>query len=180
MQKLLFTSVAIAAMLTPAIHYWDAIGTDTETHCVVEVIDQAPDGEWIVTEPVCSSSLADAVAIATRGSVVLKSAISGTELLAGKLDDALLASMTLGIHFDGANGTGSSISVAGGACTGGYWNTGAAWENRISSSWNGCPRLRHYDNPAMGGSFESTTGAGTTKNLGAMNNKTESVQYRAS
>ncbi len=92
----------------------------------------------------------------------------------------MLSSFALGIHFDGANGSGSSITVTGAACSGGYWNTGSAWANRISSSYNGCGRLAHFDLPNKGGSVENTFGAGTTDNLGALNNQTESVAYHSS
>jgi hypothetical protein len=91
-----------------------------------------------------------------------------------------LSSFTLGIHFDGFNGTGSSISVAGSSCTGGWWNTGTTWANRISSSYNGCARLRHYDLANKGGSYQDTYGAGTTDNLSTMDNRSESVSYHSS
>ena len=38
-----------------------------------------------------------------------------------------MSTSTLGRHFDGFNGTGSSISVIGANCTGGWWNTGPTW-----------------------------------------------------
>jgi len=90
---------------------------------------------------------------------------------------AVLSSFTLGRHYDGAGGTGSSISIVGSSCTGGYWNTPSAWDNRISSSYNGCAQLKHWDLPYTSGTVESTFGAGTTDNLGFMNNRTESVSY---
>lgn len=69
----------------------------------------------------------------------------------------------------------------GAGCTGGYWNTGLAWANRISSSWNGCYRLRHYDGPNKSGASGDTVGAGSTHNVpAAINNKTESVAYLGS
>lgn len=150
-------------------------------HCVVTVLDQRPDGEFVVTAPECHGSLAGAL----RSSLDLDShafdRLNGSELLSSAQDKGLLLSMTLGVHFDGLNGTGSSISVVGAGCTSGYWNTGAAWANRISSSWNGCYRLRHYDGPNKGGSFGDTVGAGSTHNVPAgINNTAESVAYLGS
>lgn len=93
------------------------------------------------------------------------------------IDELLLSSFTLGIHFDGYNGSGSSITVVGASCTGGWWNTGSAWANRISSSWNGCYRLKHHDEPNRVGASESTTGSGRVHNLSVLNNRAESVSY---
>ena len=126
-----------------------------ESHCVVVVIGQEESGELITTDPVCF----------------------GIERLA-QLQE--LSSFTLGTHYDGFNGTGSSINIIGSSCTGGYWNTPSAWDNRISSSYHGCAALRHYDLPNKGGSVQLTTGAGTIKNLSTLNNRTESVSYSAS
>ncbi len=82
---------------------------------------------------------------------------SGAQLLAdASLGEFTLAS-TLGVHFDGTNGTGSSISVSGGGCTGGHWNTGGSWANRISSSWNGCYKLRHHNPPTEHSEFGRKT-----------------------
>jgi hypothetical protein len=153
--------------------------TETESHCVVAVVAHKTSGEFILSEPRCFSSLAQALTDASGDSSAFPADFSGSELLSGEGGSALLA--TLGVHFEGANGSGSSISVTGGACSGGYWNTGLSWANRISSSWNGCYRLRHYDNPHLGGSSAPTVGAGSTHNLpGAMDNKTESVAYLSS
>lgn len=146
-----------------------------ETHCVATVIGQEPDGEFITAEPICFDERAEVgkwVAQADRTESGRRLGLDG--------EAAPRATFTLGIHFDGAGGTGSSISVVGSSCTGGYWNTPSAWDNRISSSYNGCAHLRHWDLPAKGGSSESTAGAGTTKNLTTLNNKAESVSYHSS
>ncbi len=96
-------------------------------------------------------------------------------------NDAVMAAastFTLGIHYDGYNGTGSSITVVGSSCSGGWWNTPSWFDNRISSSWNGCYRLRHYNKPNRGGMSGSTYGAGSVHNVPWwINNKAESVSY---
>ena len=133
-----------------------------EQHCVITVVGQLASGEFVTAEPVC-------VASASRASVVDDLTL-GTE-----------STVTLGVHYDGLNGSGSSVTVVGSSCTGGYWNTSPTWDNRISSSFNGCARLRHYDLADKGGSWADTTGWGTTDNLpGWMDNRTESVAYLAS
>ena len=68
----------------------------------------------------------------------------------------------------------------GSSCTGGWWNTPTAWDNRISSSYHGCAALRHYDLPGKVGQVQLTTGVGTIKNLTTLNNRTESVSYSTS
>jgi hypothetical protein len=151
-----------------------------ETHCVIDVLGELPTGEFIVSEPRCYSTFPQAVADETDGTVRLASGTKGTVLFEDAETAAAVSSFTLGTHFDGANGTGSSISVTGSSCTGGYWNTSASWDNRISSSYNGCGRLRHYDYANKGGSAENTYGAGATDNLGVLNNRTESVSYHSS
>jgi hypothetical protein len=151
-----------------------------ETHCVVVVVDETPDGELVTSRPVCFPTLLES-------QVAIEAGLIGTPGLAlesatsGEGPASMLLSFTLGTHFDGVNGTGSSISVVGTACSGGWWNTGAGWANKISSSWNGCYRLRHFDSPNRVGSSADTIGVGSTSNLPpVMNNKTESVSYLSS
>ena len=85
------------------------------------------------------------------------------------------ASAIIGIHYDGFSASGSSFSVSGSNCAGGYLNVSTAWNNRISSTVNGCPTIRHVDGFNLVGTSESTTGGGG--NLSYMNNRTSSIQY---
>lgn len=151
-----------------------------EEHCVVDVIGEKTSGELIVSGPRCYRSFSEAVADATNGSVRIPVGTRGDVLFTDKGVADAFSSFTLGTHFDANNGFGSSITVVGSSCSGGYWNTGLAWRNRISSSYNGCGRLRHYDYANKGGASENTYGTGTTDNLGSLNNRTESVSYHSS
>lgn len=135
---------------------------------MVFVVDQNPDGELIVSELECFTDEATADAIALEGHDSWSTSLSA------------VSSFVLGKHFDGFNGSGSSISVVGSSCTGGYWNTGSTWANRISSSYNGCYRLRHWELPNKNGASENTYGVGTTNNLGSLNNRVQSVSYHSS
>ncbi len=156
-------------------------GSTVEEHCVVEVIEQGPDGELITTAPLCFESFPEAIAEASDGAVRLAPGANGSVLFSYPEVARAVSSFTLGIHFDGRNGSGSSISVSGSTCSGGWWNTSSGWSNRISSSFNGCYRLRHYDDANRGGSYTDTTGAGATHNLASwMDNRTESVAYLGS
>jgi hypothetical protein len=154
------------------------VPTVDEEHCVVYVLSQKADGELVLSDPRCYSTFPGAMSDASGGELVLAAGTVGSVFWTDQGVEALASTFTLGIHFDGYNGTGSSISVVGSSCTGGYWNTGSSWKDRISSSWNGCYRLKHHSAPSRGGSVASTVGAGSTHNLPSwMNDRTESEVY---
>ena len=169
----LLAAVVVVTVALPA-------GGAPVEHCVVEVVDQKPDGEFVLSQPVCFKRGSDAFAYASGGFTTLEPGDSVQSPRAGGGFMSLSGSFALGIHYDGFNGTGSSITVMGSSCTGGWWNTSSAWDNRISSSYNGCQRLTHHDLPNKAGASESTTGSGTTDNLGGLNNQAESVSYWSS
>ena len=156
-----------------------------EEHCVAVAVDVASDGRLVLDEPECYSTVADAseatkvalADVAASNRSVTRSALASDS---GGQQVAQATSKTLGIHYDGSSGTGSSITIVGSACTGGYWNASATWKNRISSTYNGCGRLKHYDKPSMVGTMYTTLGVGTTDNLSWFANMTESVSYHAS
>lgn len=160
-QQITCAAVAAAALLSPSV----AAAADgdeakpSETHCVVEVIGQEDSGEFIVTEPYCEATRAQAYA-----------SLSTTSSLAG--------SFTIGVHYDGFNYTGSSFSVVGSDCTGGYLNLSSTWINRVSSTSNGCYRIAHYDGYNKTGASQSTYGFGG--NLTTLNNDANSIAYFAS
>jgi hypothetical protein len=171
----LFTLLVLGVVAAPA----GATVPGGETHCVVEVVARAADGE-LLTGPIrCHATFAEAMAVASDGRLRLPAATPGSVVFTDDVVAEAVSSFTLGIHYDGASGSGSSISVTGSSCTGGYWNTPSSWDDRISSSWNGCARLRHWDGPSKTGSYQDTSGVGTTDNLTTMNNRTESVSYHS-
>jgi hypothetical protein len=86
-----------------------------------------------------------------------------------------LVDWPIGVHYDGASLTGSSLTVMGADCTGGWLNAPAGWSNRISSTAHGCPRIRHYDGYWLVSPEETTLWPGG--NLLALNNRTSSIQY---
>lgn len=125
-----------------------------EEHCVIRVTQRDPDGRLHTTEPECAS---------TRGSALRSAGVTA------------LADWAIGVHFDGANLTGSSLTVLGADCTGGWLNLPAGWSNRISSTSHGCPRIRHWDGFWLVSPSEDTVWPGG--NLGLLNNKPSSIQY---
>ncbi|HEY5728268.1 MAG TPA: hypothetical protein VIV08_06600 [Acidimicrobiia bacterium] len=183
------TAVAALTLATALVAVVPAVAQTaepvTEEHCVVLAVDTASDGRLVLDEPECYPTVADAaeatevalVDVAASNRSVSRSALASDS--AGQ-QVTQASSKTLGIHYDGTSGSGSSITVVGSACTGGYWNASATWKNRISSTYNGCGRLKHYDKPSMVGTTYTTLGVGTTDNLSWFSNMTESVSYHAS
>lgn len=148
--------------------------SEKEKHCVVYVTDKTAEDELKMSEPTCLASREAAAELAARP--IFKPQTADVDGMAYGFSNFII-----GIHYNGLNGTGSSITVVGSSCTGGYWNTPSWFDNKESSVYNGCYRLRHYNLPNKGGSSASTYGAGTIDNLPSwMNNKTESVAYHSS
>jgi hypothetical protein len=183
------TAVAALTLATALVAVVPAVAQTAEPaaeeHCVAVAVDTANDGRLVLDEPECFSSAAEA-SEATEDALVTLAASNRLAARSAVADDsggkqvAQALSKTLGIHYDGSGGSGSSITIVGSACTGGYWNASATWKNRINSSYNGCGRLKHYDKPSMVGMMYTTLGVGTTDNLGWFANMTESVSYHAS
>lgn len=175
MKKRLLLIVAMATALAVAIPAQAGAKTELkvakEKHCVVYVIDKSTDGELAMSSPTCFASADEAASLAAKP--VFKAQTADIEGMAFGY-----STFTLGIHYDGANGTGSSITVVGSSCTGGWWNSPTWFDNKTSSSYNGCHKLRHYDKPSKGGMGFSTYTVGQTDNIASyMNNRTESVSY---
>jgi hypothetical protein len=93
-----------------------------ESHCVVFVVDKEPDGKLVTTDPVCFPVKVEAEVWADTG--LSLSSVSLPTLSAEGI--VALASFTLGTHYGGANGTGSSISVV-------WRNSASLWLNWWSS-----------------------------------------------
>lgn len=136
-------------------------------HCVVHVVGQRPSGEYELGTPSCHPTFRQAV-----GSLGIDAG-SPAEVAASPRAAALLAS--IGVHYDGLNKTGASITVSGVDCLGGYVNLTVPWRNRISSTLNGCPRIRHFDGLDLTGGQQSTVQPGG--NLTTLDNRADSIQY---
>lgn len=140
---------------------------DPVEHCVATVVDETADGELILSDPECFGEFPVAMADAGLGSSI-DTASEASAAVAS-------ASFTIGIHFDGANYTGSSFSVVGTDCGGGYLNMSAAWDNRVSSTIGGCPRIRHWTGANKTGSYQDTLPSGNLSS--PVNNAVSSIQY---
>lgn len=140
-----------------------------EEHCLVEIVGVNDGGRFETDEPVCYPTLAEVlVELGEVPSFRSRSTVDVDAVVAA-------ASTTLGVHWDGSNRTGSSITISGGTCGGGYVNLSSSWTNRISSTLNSCPSVVFWDGFDKTGSNESTNSAST--NLGALNNASNSIGY---
>ena len=157
MRNLAVAAVATGLLIGPgAIAPSSARGAaaPAEEHCVVRVTERDASGRLHLTRPDCAP---------TRGEALRSAGVSAT------------ADWPIGIHYDGPSLTGSSLTVVGADCTGGWLNLPAGWSNRISSTMHGCPRIRHFDGYWLISPEETTLSPGG--NLIALNNRPSSIQY---
>ena len=180
---ILIVAAALLAAAPAALGAASAAGEAVETeHCVAVASEEAADGRLVLSEPECYPTVAEAAAATKEAGAALTDALrtAAQSAVGADATDDVISSITLGIHYDGSSGSGSSISIVGSGCTGGYWNALGWWKNRISSSYNGCYRLKHFDFQNRSGAMFTTLGSGTTDNLSWFANMTESVSYHSS
>ncbi len=172
------------------------IDAEVETHCVIDVLDVLLGGEFVVSDPICFPSFDEAMAFVglapfESGEALVKAQPDLTKPIASKQvrrsteppasTTASGSSFVIGIHFKNRNGGGSSVTLTGTSCSGGYWNASSSWRNVISSSYNGCARLKHFSELYVSGSRYDTVTAGQTDNIyGSMDNSTKSISYHSS
>lgn len=175
MTGMLMSFALVIASIATALHTAPSEPQAAVEHCVAFVVGHEADGELITTDQDCFADEASAESWAQIGM-----AYPSTAMAAGG-DVVTLSTFTLGRHYDGYSGTGSSIRIVGSSCTGGYWNVTSSWLYRISSSYNGCARLRHYAQyNKVAPPYDDTEGSGTTDNLNStLNNNVKSVSYHS-
>lgn len=127
-----------------------------------------------VVDEVCFEDLADALTAAGADESMYET-VGAQRSKAAASSASRSGSTVLGIHFDGTNYSGSSFAVVGSDCGGGYVNMSTAWDDRVSSTANGCPQVDHFTNPNLVGVSESTTGSGG--NLLILSNLVSSIRY---
>jgi hypothetical protein len=183
----LVASVVLAAVAIPVPASAESqTPSDATPHCLLkingkEVTDNNKMGTF-TTEPMrCYATYAEVLRKA--GPAVVADNIKATPAELLKPDalsklNLLQADSVIGIHFEYANGTGATLTVSGSNCSGGGLNVPIAWNDRISSTLNGCPTIVHYENTNYALSSYSTYGAGSLQNItGYMDNKTSSILY---
>ena len=182
----LFVSAFVSAGGASAATVPPATPNAAAPHCLARVTGRAATGELQLSTPACYATFADV--LESAGLPVTDKAITPTQaknqgLIGLKAPSAGGGAVMalgsgggiIGTHFDGFNFTGSSFSVWGTDCYGGYLNLTGFWANRVSSTINGCPLVIHYYWPNLGGPNEGLTGFGG--NLTSLNNLSESISY---
>ncbi len=142
---------------------------DKGEHCIVEVTDVV-DGTFVLGPEKCFATFADV--LRSRGDQNVSDSVTPANVPRS----TLVLDAIIGVHYDGANFTGASFSVSGTTCGGGGLNVSAAWNDRISSTTNGCPTITHYENTNYAGATASTFGGGGNI-TGYMDNRTSSIKY---
>jgi hypothetical protein len=123
-----------------------AIADKPVQHCVLVVTGQDQETKELITEPMTCTT-GDAPQVRTSYSAV---------------------------HFTGSNFTGSTLSIIGNTCSGGWLNMPTGWANVISSTSSAC-FVSHYDLYYLAGDSESTFNPGG--NLFFLDNRTNSASY---
>lgn len=142
-------------------------------HCVTRVEeDSENEGQLIPGSETCFKGEDEAADFAKNGF----GSVSGQQSQ---------SNVVIGVHYDGFNFTGASMTLVGKDCLGGGITlTGGRWDNRISSTSNGCSKIEHYDisqhyvfeGTVEAGTLEITTGTGG--NLSTLNNKVSGILYK--
>ena len=161
--------VAVLTSMSPTAGATSPSDSKTEiTHCVVSVIDQLESGEFVLSDEECYSDFGSAMESLGLG----ESAATPAQAQAA----AFSIQSTLATHYDGASYTGSSFSVLGFNCLGGYVNMSASWDNRVSSTYSSfCPRVRHWTGVNLSGQYQDTLSSGNLSS--PVNNTVSSIQY---
>jgi hypothetical protein len=151
-----------------------------ESHCVLRIVGTDADGTYETAPPVCYPTLAEALANSDPPATPRRlgagaAATPGARSAATDPDVQAASGSTLAVHFDGAGLSGSSIVITGGTCGGGHVDLSSSWTNRISSTLNSCETVVFWDGFDKTGSYEVTDLL--TVNLGALNNRANSVGY---
>lgn len=148
-------------------------------HCVMEVAGQADSGILVEQRTECFATFSEAMAsVGLPYDSPEDLPAPGTDENArfgSGLSAAARSSGPLATHFDASNLTGTSITVTGADCGGGWLNLSTAWANRISSTYNFCSQVVFYDGIDKTGASRSTGANGWS--LGTFSDRAESVMY---
>lgn len=142
----------------------------TNENCIAKVTGKHADGTFILGRQTCYATYAEVLRHAGASN------FSASTTPATVTRSTLLSGSILGTHFDGAGWTGASFSVQGTTCGGGGLNLPSTWNDRISSTANGCAEIIHYENANYTGA-EADIFAPGGDITGYMDNKTSSIKY---
>lgn len=164
----------ISTMLVPISTSAHAARTGDNVHCVITVSGKDASGNFIIEKTTCYDTFA--AVLRSRGVANVSPSIAPATVGSA----VLLSAGIIGTHYDGASGSGSSVSVEGSDCSGGGLNLPSSWNDRISSTTNGCPIVAHWEHANYTGAVFGTYTIGLNSNItGYMNNRTTSIKYHS-
>ena len=141
---LFLTAITLCALVPAA----GAASSKGEQHCVLQVIGQDAKTKELRTG-------------ALQCEVGATSQIMALQTIAA-------------VHYTGQQFSGSTLSIVGDSCSGGWLNMPNGWQNVISSTSSSC-FVVHFDNWYLVGDSQSTSNPGG--NLTLMDNRTNSASY---
>jgi hypothetical protein len=105
--------------------------------------------------------------------------VTPAKLSATLSPSAALLDSVIGIHYDAGNLSGAALTVNGSTCNGGGLNVPIACNDRISSTYNGCGTIQHFENTNYGGTNTSTFGSGSGTSFTGLyiDNRTSAIKY---
>lgn len=143
-----------------------------EEHCLLTVTGKDANNFFTTAPLKCYGTFAEVMR--ATGSRTVKDSVTPQEAKAANL----LGDTVIGVHYDGYSASGSTLTVFGTTCTGGGLNVPLSWNDRISSTMNGCGSIIHYEHTNYTGASQITFGNGSLTNFtGYMDNRTSSILY---
>jgi hypothetical protein len=171
-KRLLITAGATLALISVPVPVSAAAQT-SNVNCVITVIGIDENGTF-ETEPMrCYSTFGESLR-----SIGAKVSVDATPQSIN-IKAVAAASGVIGVHYDASNGTGASLTVNGSNCIGGGLNVPLSWNDRISSTLNGCPTVQHFENTNYAGASFSSYGVGSITSMSGayMDNRTSAIKY---
>lgn len=148
----------------------------SKNHCLLTVIGKDANNTFHTAPERCFKTFEEVLKAAGQADV--QAGVTPLTLRL-KASAQLATSSIIGVHYDAANATGASLTVNGSTCVGGGLNVPLNWNDRISSTLNGCGTIQHFENTNyQNASFTTYGSGGWTSFTGAyLNNRTSSIKY---
>jgi hypothetical protein len=133
-RRALFSVLALVMCGAGLVTTASAASNDRSPDCALYVLGENADGSLRTSDVQCGTSARSSLQFAASSSV-------------------------LAIHYKGFNWTGQTLTIYGGACSGGWLNLPSGWVNAIASTRSWCATT-HYSGYYLTGSSETTYGPG--------------------
>lgn len=174
--------VLVAGVTFAASSPADAKVKEPERHCIARTTKAVAEAAAPAATPTqCWDSRAEANAALVARGVLPEGAGDGRAELVARDAHNMAArangqDVILAVHYADDAFEGSSLTVYGTFCDGGYLNTDSYWSTRISATWQDCDVVGHWTLPNLWGAVEDTFKPGAI--LGSpLNDNVKSIEY---